>query len=46
MRTETRPVARTLGETSLMVKVHPTLDPDRLAAMAQQARGVISAFQR
>jgi len=28
------PVARSLGETSLMVEVHPTLRPDRLAGRA------------
>jgi hypothetical protein len=28
------PVARSLGETSLMVEVHPTLRPDRLQVRA------------
>ena len=40
------PVARRLGETSLMVEVHPTLRPDLLAARAEAvaaiARSVLS----
>ncbi len=46
LKTEPRPVSRALGETSLMFKVHPTLDPGRLADAAHRARQVISAFQR
>jgi dTDP-4-amino-4,6-dideoxygalactose transaminase len=42
---ERRPVAQALGETSLMFKVHPTLDPERLEASAERARGVIAGFE-
>lgn len=43
---ETRPTAHALGQTSLMFKVHPTLDPDRLNATAETARAVIGSFER
>lgn len=45
MHVEPRAVARSLGQTSLMFKVHPTLDPDRLLKTAQQAREIIETFE-
>ena len=39
---ETRPVARELGETSLMFEVHPTLDPDDLRDTAEKASAIIA----
>lgn len=46
LEVEQRPVAHELGNTSLMFKVHPTLDPDKLEASAQRAREVIGGFER
>lgn len=46
LNVERRPVAHELGQTSLMFKVHPTLDPDKLEATAQRARDVIADFER
>lgn len=43
---EPLPIARTLGETSLMFEIHPTLDPTRLAATAAKAREVVDRFER
>lgn len=40
-----RPIARELGETSLMFEVHPTLDPERLAETAAAARATIARFE-
>lgn len=46
MQVEPLPVARALGDSSLMFEVHPTLDPrrlrDRADAMAQIIRGILS----
>jgi dTDP-4-amino-4,6-dideoxygalactose transaminase len=36
------PVSRSLGERSLMVEVHPTLDPERLRARANRVAGIAS----
>lgn len=44
LEVDTRPVAHRLGLTSLMFEVHPTLDPERLAATAKTARGIIDGF--
>ena len=35
------PVARELGETSLMFLVHPTITPDQMAGYAQAVRSVV-----
>lgn len=40
------PVARTLGETSLMMLVHPTLSPDYVIATAEALRDVLQSAQR
>lgn len=40
----TLPVSHALGETSLMFEVHPTLDPEKLAATAERAAGIIAGF--
>lgn len=45
LETAPQPVARELGETSLMFEVHPTLDPERLRATAALARTVIARFE-
>ncbi len=46
LRVEPLPVARALGESSLMFEVHPTLDPrrlrDRADAMAEIIRAILS----
>jgi hypothetical protein len=39
---ESRPVARLLGETSLMFEVHPTLDPEVLQETAARASAIIA----
>ncbi|MGI9405335.1 MAG: DegT/DnrJ/EryC1/StrS family aminotransferase [Hyphomicrobiaceae bacterium] len=41
-----REVAHALGQTSLMFKVHPTLNPDKLASDAGRARDVIADFEK
>lgn len=46
MGVEPRPIARALGETSLMFEVHPTLDPKKLADTAARARAVIDRYER
>ena len=38
---ERLPVARELGETSLMFLVHPTITPDQMACYAQAVRSVV-----
>ena len=38
---ERLPVARTLGETSLMFLVHPTITPEQMAVYAQAVRSVL-----
>lgn len=43
---EARPVARALGETSLMFEVHPTLDERLLSATAARAAAIITRFER
>ncbi len=39
---ERLPVARELGETSLMFLVHPTITPEQMAAYAESVRSVVS----
>jgi dTDP-4-amino-4,6-dideoxygalactose transaminase len=41
MATPALPLARMLGETSLMVEVHPTLRPERLQARAELLAGIV-----
>jgi dTDP-4-amino-4,6-dideoxygalactose transaminase len=38
---ERLPVARELGETSLMVLVHPTITPEQMAGYAEAVRSVV-----
>ena len=38
---ERLPVARELGETSLMFLVHPTITPEQMAGYAQTVRSVV-----
>lgn len=45
-KVEPLPVARALGETSLMFEIHPTLDPEKLAETAARARAVVDRFAR
>lgn len=46
LKVEPREVAHALGQTSLMFKVHPTLDPDKLASDTDHAREIIVEFER
>ena len=46
LKVEPRDIAHALGQTSLMFKVHPTLDPGKLASDARRARDVIADFER
>ena len=39
---ERLPVARELGETSLMVLVHPTITPEQMAGYAEAVRSVVN----
>ena len=43
---EPLPVARELGETSLMLQVHPTLTSDQVAAIADAVASVVAAATR
>lgn len=46
LKVKPREVAHALGQTSLMFKVHPTLDPDNLASDARRVREIIAEFER
>ncbi len=46
LKVQRREVAHELGQTSLMFRVHPTLDPDRLAKDAGRACAVIAEFEK
>jgi hypothetical protein len=38
---ERLPVARELGDTSLMLLVHPTITPEQMAGYAEAVRSVV-----
>ncbi len=46
LEVERREIAHELGKTSLMFKVHPTLDPDKLEVHAARAREIVGGFER